>query len=314
MVYVHGVNMAWLNYGSDFGGGSSGAAANQSIIDSWFTRAQAAGMNVVRWFLFPTDSANGPSQILRDVNNVPTGISPAVWTDIDAVLAMAASRNLALNFVIFNQPTNMPSAWRDDPTTRSALVSALGTIFSRYQNHPHIFAWESFNEADNYIYLPIDGTARIDRTNFLQLVTDINGQVHSQSPLTLATVSNGGCGGTVLTYFKNTGCDFYQAHWYDNSAPVRTDDYNMYLHSYDYYRMKWNLDKPLIVGEFYGDTSAGAESPGVTTSQKYATFYANGYAGGWGWSATPSAGDGMRIDWSAATSFAATAPDLGPRT
>jgi hypothetical protein len=156
-VYVHGCNMAWNHYTTDFGGGADGIANNQPTIDSWFSQIQAVGMNTIRWFMFPTDDPNGPYQITRDSNNLPNGIADSVWVDLDAALSLANTHDLTLNLVILNQPTNMPSAWRDTANGREALVDALEVMFSRYANHPRIFGFESFAEADNYIYTGTDG-------------------------------------------------------------------------------------------------------------------------------------------------------------
>ncbi len=44
----------------------------------------------------------------------------------------------------------------------------------------------------------------------------------------------------------------------------------------------------------------------------YQDLYDKGYAGVWGWSASPGAADLMRIDWAAATAFASGKSDIGP--
>lgn len=293
LTYRHGANLAWLNYGVDFGGGvAGGVLANQATLNNWLGAMAGSGMNTCRWFMFTLPN---PPQITVDANGVPTGISPSVWPDLDLALNMAAQHGIALDLVIFDHPETLPTAWLTDSGARQALMSALSQMFARYDNNPAILCWELFNEADNRIIPP---HYVVDPVSLKATIAAFTAAVHRSTP-TLATTSNGGA--TTLAYFLGLGLDFYSAHWYDQAAPVRTDGYNVDLNTYASYVKTYGLDKPLLIGEFYADFPPGAQ--GTTTDQKYADFYRNGYCGGLGWSATASAGDGMRIDWAAASRF-----------
>lgn len=285
--YLHGVNLAWLNYGGDFGRGDiSGNLANKDSLTNWFSIIHGAGMNTVRWFMFPGD----PWQIRRGPTNLPTSIDPRVWPDLDLALELAEKYDQYLNLVIFDHPESLPDEWRNTETGRQRLMSALSGMFRRYRNHPRILAWELGNEWDNRIIPP----ERVDPFGLTATVRAFTTKAHDTTR-TLATTSNGGA--TTLGYFTGLGLDFYSVHWYDHQSSVRLDDYNVGLHDAAYYATRYGVDKPLVVGEFC------ATDAWMTADAKYAHFAQSGYAGGWGWSATPAANDGLRIDWESAAHF-----------
>ena len=86
--------------------------------------------------------------------------------------------------------------------------------------------------------------------------------------------------------------DFYEVHYYNtwNGANVQPPFLNNVSH--------WNLDKPVVVGEFWTDTTDG-----VAAANLYTTLYTNGYAGAWAWqyanSDNPGPADGTSTKWPA---------------
>lgn len=288
--YLHGANMAWLSYGQDIGGPNG---LDVKATDYWFAQMQSAGMNSCRW-LIQLDL--GP-QILTKTG-LPASLSPGVWRDLDTLLAIAWRRNLVLNLCIFDHPEMIPTLWRDDSGGRAALIDALGTMFTRYANHPNILAWELFNEADNRMYTDSTTVPKVNPQNMLALIGAFAARVHATTS-TLATCSNGGA--NLLGMFAGCGLDFYQVHWYDATAPVRADDYNVGIHDTAYYARVYGLTKPILVGEFYADVLPGPTHQSAV--EKYRWFANSGYAGAWGWSASPAAADNLRIDWAAARRF-----------
>ena len=69
--FLYGANLPWLNWGADFGGGPSGGgvSGNSAQLDAKLQAARAAGMHVVRWWVFE----GGSPQIQRDASGTPTG-------------------------------------------------------------------------------------------------------------------------------------------------------------------------------------------------------------------------------------------------
>jgi hypothetical protein len=115
-----------------------------------------------------------------------------------------------------------------------------------------------------------------------------------------------------LPMWTDLGLDFYQAHWYDfmNSpdSPDRPGG-NWCARCTDYaeVRERYNLDAPLVIGEFFA-------GPSTDAAARYRDFYEKGYAGSWAWSLFPeSTNDGMQIDLGAAAAFARSHSDTGPR-
>ena len=81
--------MPWLNWATDFGGGTSNqgvtSASSQTALKAAFQQAKDAGVTNIRWWVFEGD----PWQIHRDGSNNPTGLDPAVYPDFDAAVALA---------------------------------------------------------------------------------------------------------------------------------------------------------------------------------------------------------------------------------
>src|SRR5262249_36950653 len=65
--------------------------------------------------------------------------------------------------------------------------------------------------------------------------------------------------------------DFYEVHYYayNGSAGI-----SPFVHPASY----WNLDKPIVIGEFWAQ-----DTDGVTQNNLYTHLYDAGYAGAWAW-------------------------------
>jgi hypothetical protein len=83
---LYGANMPWLNWNSDFGVAGGSVHQHLAAVDAKLQAAHAARTHYVRWWVFE----GGSPQITRDASGTPTGLNPAVYTDMDAALAEAA--------------------------------------------------------------------------------------------------------------------------------------------------------------------------------------------------------------------------------
>lgn len=293
--YLHGANVPWLNWGCDFGcnaGGGASSTESQTVLTDGFRRATDAGMNSIRWWVFPGD----PWQITRDATGAPTGLNPAIYADFDAALRLAEAHDLYYVFVLFSGPTGVPSQWLTDASQRTKLAGALAPLFARYRGNPRVLAWEVFNEPEFDIW-----TGKIAQAPVQATVKAIADAVHANSTA-LVTVGSAHLDG--LGMWKGQGLDFYQAHWYDYMSGggwcARCTDYATV-------QARFGLDAPLVIGELY----TGADTDAL---QRFEDFYAKGYAGAWPWSLFPDrTNDKLPIDLAAARTFSQRHSDLGPR-
>ena len=292
--YLHGANLPWYNWGCDFGCGPNGGASSsqvKSAVGAAFAQAKASGVNVVRWWVFPGD----PWQINRAGNGTPTGVNPAVYTDLDAAVALAAQYDIYLDLVLFSGPSAIPSSWINDGGQRRALADALGPMFARYKNNARVMTWEVVNEPEFDIW-----TGAATEANTKAMVKAVAVSVHANSPA-LVTVGSAMVDG--LSMWVDQGLDYYQAHWYDYMQP---GNWCAMCSDYATIKSSYGLDKPLVIGEFFGGSS-------VSALQRYEDWYSKGFAGAWAWSLlTNRTSDGMSVDLAAAKSFAANHNGLGP--
>ncbi|NNE12862.1 MAG: hypothetical protein HKN41_11540 [Ilumatobacter sp.] len=288
--YLHGANLPWVNWGCDFGCGDDGGASSdevQAVAGEAFASAKIGGMRVVRWWVFPGE----PTQIEVDGSRLPFAVADDVDADFDAALALADEHDIDLVFTLFSHPTALPEAWLTEPLGREALADALGGLFARYADHPRIHTWQVFNEPEWEIW---NGLA--EEADVRALVTAIAESVHANSD---ALVSVGGARIDGLGMWVGTGLDYYTAHWYD---PMQEIDFCAVCTTYPELRDRYDLDAPVVIGEFYA-------GPDPDTVDRFRTFFDRGYAGAWAWSLLPErTNDRLTVNIMAAADFAAELP------
>jgi hypothetical protein len=283
--------MPWLNFGSDFGGGSGDVARNTAALDAKLAAAKAAGLHVVRWWMFE----GGSPQIRRDAGGTPTGLNPRVYTDLDAAVAEAAKFQISLDLVLFDGTDDDATthAWWTNPSMRAALRNVLVPLFQRYANQTRILSWEIVNEPDWQIR-----NGQTDQASATALVNLLADAVHANAHQ-LVTVGQAQL--QDMASWAGSHIDFYSPHYFDNFGTTGGGDpFQQPAASPD--------GKPVVVGEL----EAG---PGLAPSarQRYQALYDGGYAGASTWSLTPEATfDGFSLDGPGVAAFAAGKPDVGP--
>lgn len=295
--YLNGVNMAWVNWGRDFGGGESNggvsSAESRATLNDRLATAKANGANVIRWWVFEGEN---PWQIKHD-DSGPTGLDESIYPDFDAAMELAEAHDLTYVFVLFSAPSHLPSSWLDDGAQRKKLANALAPLFARYADNPRVMSWEVFNEPDFDVW-----KEKTREDSMRETVREIGAAVHANSPA-LVTVGMAMLDG--LPMVKGLGLDYYQAHWYDYMQP---GNWCALCTDYAEVQSRYDLDAPLVIGEFY--LGSDVESPHVRLED----FYNKGYAGAWAWSLYPeSTHDKLEIDWNSMRIFGGRHDDLGPR-
>ena len=291
--YLHGVNLPWYNWGCDFGCKQNGGVLNSTVnnrLHQEFADLQDADTHVVRWWMFP---GNDPWQITES-GGLPTGINPAVYDDLDEALALAEEYDIYYAFALFASPLDVDH-WTGSESGRQALADALSELFQRYANHPRIIIWEVFNEPEWSIWDGQIGLAEVQDT-----VSKVAAAAHAE---TNAYVSVGSATVEGLQFWTGTGVDLYDAHFYD----WMTGDLCIPCRTYADIQQEYGLDAPMVVGELYVDPRD------IDALQRYETLYANGYAGGWGWSLLEDrTGDHFEVEIDKLAAFAANHGDIGP--
>jgi hypothetical protein len=291
--YLYGSNMPWFNWTQDFGGGSSGGgvSGNVSNVDSKLQAAQAAGMHMIRWWVFE----GGSPQIQRDSSGTPTGLNPNVYTDMDVAVAEAAKYDISYDFVLFGSTNDDATShqWWEDSAKRAALVKVLTPLFKRYATNPRVHTWELVNEPE---WQSRNGQTTV--AGMLATGDALANAIHQNSSA-LVTVGNAQI--QDMQTWVGHPIDYYSPHYYDNFGTDSNDPFINKANSPD--------GKPVVIGEFPASTGL---NPDALT--RWNDLYANGYAGAWNWSWNPDAtGDHLGTDVNAATTFSRGKSDLGPR-
>jgi hypothetical protein len=147
--FAHGCNYPWSTdghtvfYGLDFGanvwGSHLGVSTRRAGIERDFDEMAALGLNFVRWFVF----CDGRAGIVYDDRDLPSGLDPHFFGDLDAALEIAAARGIALDLVLLDHPWMFSGvrATLADPVTGGALEARLP------RGRAHVLATEAGRRA-----------------------------------------------------------------------------------------------------------------------------------------------------------------------
>ncbi|HSQ34659.1 MAG TPA: hypothetical protein VLQ89_01590 [Candidatus Binatia bacterium] len=289
--FIQGVNLPWLSYGSDFGAnawspqGGIANAAKRDELRRICRELNARGVHTVRWFLF----CDGRGGIRFTASGTPVGPDPLLFADIDAALAIATEFQLRIIFVLFDflwfgaaamvngvQVRGRGNVIRGAHKQGALRRRVLKPLFTRYGRSPVILAWDIINEPEwatrGY---GGDSESTIPYLTMRRFIKKTARMVHRYTSQ-LATV--GLANGAGLPLVSDIGLDFYQVHWYDRweaEAPL------------DRPVAEWNLDRPLLLGEYPTKNSTRSPEAIVAAAKK------SGYCGALGWSllgADPASG------------------------
>ena len=286
-VFLSGANLAWIDYGNDFGNNQTQAKA--CALQEYIKNVSVAGGNSIRIWLF----VEGQSVPQFDGSGmvVNTDAHGSMLHDLQRFLAYAASQNV---FVIINlwngalmRQQNMKNLIIDTHKLQSFFDNALTPLVTGLRLEPALAAWEIMNEPEGSVdpntvdHNPCFDTKTVlqasgagwsggnqkmsDLLRFFNLHADA---IHSADPTALVTVGAWSqysstdatvtAGKTFFNYYKdeclvsaggkiNGVLDFYQIHTYAHATAY---DNGSPFGNGVVDVSSYKLDKPMVVGEF----------------------------------------------------------------
>ena len=306
--FASGVNVAWFNFASDI------PSPSLTSFNSLFSNIYPVGGRVVRWW-FHTDGMSTPGY---DSTGLAKPISASNIADLKSILDAAAAAGESVNISLWSfgmlQSTQATDATvlannkllLTTTANRNAYVTnVLTPLVTALKGHPGIYSWEIFNEPEGMINDGPNpsgpwqsGGAHVGIADIQTCVNVFASAIHTADPS--AKVTNGAWtfiaiggehGQTGTNYYSdaalkaaggqaNGTLDYYEVHYYDNWGSVGAADP---VSPFDYTASSWNLDKPILVGEFWTVASPELDGGSLAANSLYTTLYANGYKGAWAW-------------------------------
>lgn len=302
-VTLAGANLAWSDnsrFSSDFGAGDGFGNADTNLIgfQAKFDEISRNGGNSARIWLHTTAQIsphidpNGQTIALsRELSN------QQVVDQMREVLDSAWDRGVLVTFSLFSFDMLCDHYQNDFGYTgsmlrnRIALTSgrqdyfdnALTPIVNGLKDHPALFAYEILNEPEgaypdrqfcdtSFPITQVDAALFVNEAAALIHGLDANVKVTTSTHTDLfADFTN-----ETLTSLDGANpdgiLDFYELHWYEGWGrdPFTTP------------KADYNLDKPIIIGEFATYQALGTSSN--PSEDAISAILSNGYAGAWPWS------------------------------
>ncbi|MFN7978017.1 MAG: hypothetical protein U0P30_07770 [Vicinamibacterales bacterium] len=296
-----GVNYPWRHYGGDLGptvwGSDHGVRSATADIATDFAAMRAAGVSIVRWFLF-TDARGG---VVLDARGRPGGLHADAVADLDALFALALEAGLAVVPVLFDHTLAYRAHdaagarlgghgdWLADPDAQARVLdTVVAPLADRYgeggvrrELRAAIHAWDLLNEPDWVVrefHPATEVEAAVPFDVLAGWVRDAAATLHARDA-GLVTIGNARLRFARAWDQASLGLDFLQAHAYYD--PV--NDLDALLTS----PAALGLSRPLVIGECSaaGDAVDPARGrPSLPLPALSAAFADRGYAGAWAWS------------------------------
>lgn len=261
-----------------------------------FENTYSAGGRVVRWW-FHTDGTVTPGY---DANGLALPISCSDIADVRSILDTAYAAGVMVNVSLWSfdmlkgvkPQANNVSLLTQDANRQAYIDNVLTPLVTALRGHPGLYSWETFNEPEgmatggNWTPFTGSGGTSVDEMYIQRTVNWFAAAIHDADPSARVTNgtwtfdANANVNGMQNYYSdfalvsaggKESGkLDFYEVHYYEGNGTQNSCFLNPASH--------WNLDKPVVMGEFFA-----SPTDGVSQDDLYTSLFATGYNGAWAW-------------------------------
>lgn len=304
-IFVSGMNLAWIHYANDV---VSFSSSDSTDLETAMKDVHDSGGNAMRIWL-STDGTKDPVF----ANGLVSSPSTNTIANIQKMLAIAKDNDIVLILSLMSHNwMNTANLSASEIARNKAMLQTDAGIAAYVDNYvvpvtkaigvdPNILCWEVFNEPEGMVQAWSGLSPGIAMGDVQKVVNRVAGAIHRTVPGVL--VSNGA---VVMNYTSSVGgtnyytdaalksvggdslgyLDFYMAHYYGNNGTANSP----FTKTYSY----WNLDKPLVIGEYpssdwtLGGSNGNQDAGKVDTLLTYLDN--SGYAGGLGWMYYSNAG------------------------
>ena len=192
-LFLNGSNLAWVNYGTDWGLGTTDTAT----IGEWMLQMHRSGGNAMRLWL----NVEGIVTPVFDASGHCTGPGPYLIPELKQVLDMAWQREIGIDICLWGfgmMTLTLDSAvlarnyllLTDTSYTNTYIRNCLIPMVTALKAHPAIIAWEIFNEPEGMTtQFGWSGYKRVSMGTIQKFINLCAGAIHRTDPS--AKVTNG---------------------------------------------------------------------------------------------------------------------------
>ena len=316
---VNGINIAWVNFGRDTGLDpftGSEYHPNLSKFGEIMDFTVDKGGNVVRWW-YHTNGSTNPAFVDKKVTKNPEFFHD----DVKSILDLAHSKGLKVQICLWSFDM-LKEQWGVDASTNKLLLTedeytdayinnALLPLVNAIGNHPGLYAWEIFNEAEGmtsaYAGHWPGFLEKVEMPVIQKFVNKTSGAIRRAQPM--VKITNGALG--LLTNMEDSSKGFWNA--YSDANLINSgNDKDGYLDFYNVHYYSWagikgspfhnkfdanKIDKATVVGEYYPDNLILEGAPTINAQDLGSKLAENNWGGSlvWSWTDRTSTTDRNNI-------------------